>query len=141
MKTADSPIINSPYQEPSRHYATDTSGQLNYTQIRAGRRIFAPDVPQVPLNQPTQTSLYDLNDLKSEYATQLVNLLREQVGQWRISGYQGVSSRVTLDLLNYWFANPERASHQKLFFAQQEAIETAIWLNELAERSNAGTHI
>jgi len=141
MKTADSPIINSPYQEPSRHYATDTSGQLNYTQIRAGRRIFAPDVPQVPLNQPTQTSLYDLNDLKSEYATQLVNLLREQVGQWRISGYQGVSSRVTLDLLNYWFANPERADHHKLFFAQQEAVETAIWLNEVAEKANTGTHI
>jgi type III restriction enzyme len=57
------------------------------------------------------------------------------------SGYRGVSSRVTRDLLAYWFANPERAAHQKLFFAQQEAVEAAIWLNEVAEKSNTGTHI
>jgi len=30
---------------------------------------------------------------------------------------------------------------KKLFFAQQEAVETAIWLNEVAEKSNAGQHI
>ena len=28
-----------------------------------------------------------------------------------------------------------------LFFAQREAIETAIWLNEVAEKSNVGQHI
>ena len=141
MKATESPIINSPYLEPSRHYATDTSGQLNYTQVRVGRRIFAPDVPQVPLNQPTQSSLYDLNDLRAEYRTQLVNILRERVGEWRASGYPGVTSRVTLDLLTYWFANPERADHHKLFFAQQEAVETAIWLNEVADRANVGNHV
>ena len=30
---------------------------------------------------------------------------------------------------------------QSLFFAQREAIETAIWLNEVAEKSNVGQHI
>ncbi len=51
------------------------------------------------------------------------------------------TTRVTKELLDYWFLNPERPSYKQLFFAQQEAVETAIWLNEVAERSNAGNHI
>jgi type III restriction enzyme len=30
---------------------------------------------------------------------------------------------------------------EKLFFAQREAIETAIWLNEVAEKSNSGQNL
>jgi type III restriction enzyme len=44
-------------------------------------------------------------------------------------------------LLQFWFLNPERDMTQSLFFAQREAIETAIWLNEIAEKSNVGQHI
>ena len=141
MATADNPILNAPYAEPERHYATDTQGNLNYKDVRDGRRVFTPDVPQVPVGQQAQGSMFDLNDLKADYGEQLVNQLRERIRDWRQSGYQGITSRVTRDLLAYWFANPERAPHQKLFFAQQEAIETAIWLNELAEKSNTGTHL
>ena len=141
MRTDDNPILNAPYAEPARHYATDLQGNLNYKDIREGRRVFTPDVPQVPLGQQAQSGMFDLNDLKSEFGEHLINQMRKHIREWRQSGYRGVTSRVTRDLLTHWFANPERASHQKLFFAQQEAIETAIWLNELAERSNAGTHI
>lgn len=141
MRAEDNPILNTPYAEPERHYATDTQGNLNYRDVRVGRRVFAPDVPQVPIGQQAQGSMFDLNDLRGQFGEHLVNQLREQVGAWRRSGYHGVGSRVTRDLLAYWFDNPERAPHQKLFFAQQEAVETAIWLNELAEKSNTGTHI
>lgn len=41
------------------------------------------------------------------------------------------------DLLNFCFENPERILTKKLFFAQQEAVETAIWMNEVADKSNA----
>jgi type III restriction enzyme len=140
MVAAENPILNSPYAEPRRHYATDTHGDLNYKDIRDGRRIFSPDVPQVPLGQQAQGSMFDVNDLRSDYGEHLVNQLREQMREWRESGYRGVTSRVTRDLLAYWFANPSREPHQKLFFAQQEAVETAIWLNEVAEKSNSGTH-
>jgi len=140
MVAAENPILNSPYAEPRRHYATDTHGDLNYKDIRDGRRIFSPDVPQVPLGQQAQGSMFDVNDLRSDYGEHLVNQLREQMREWRESGYRGVTSRVTRDLLAYWFANPAREPHQKLFFAQQEAVETAIWLNEVAEKSNPGTH-
>jgi type III restriction enzyme len=139
-RTQDNPILNSPYEEPVRHYATDTQGNLNYRDVRQGRRVFTPDVPQVPLGQQKQGEIFDLNDLVADYREHTINRLRVLVGDWRAGNYAGVTSRVTRDLLLHWFANPERAPHQKLFFAQQEAIEAAIWLNEIAEKSNAGTH-
>ena len=140
-KTEDNPILNSPYSEPVRHYATDIQGNLNYKDIRDGRRVFTPDVPQIPIGQQAQGNMFDVNDLTSQYGEHLVNQMRDQIRDWRQSGYRGITSRVTRDLLVYWFSNPERAPHQKLFFAQQEAVETAIWLNELAEKSNTGTHL
>lgn len=138
---ASSPILNGPYDEPAWHYATDPAGHLDYQQPRAGRRIFAPDTPQVPLGAQDQGSMFDLNDLAADYRDKLVNLLREQVGEWRKAGWPGVTSRVTRDLLQHWFANPDRQPWHKLFFAQREAVETAIWLNEVASRSNQGTHM
>lgn len=45
------------------------------------------------------------------------------------------------ELLLFWFENPERHAVKKLFFAQREAIETAIWMNEVAGKSNAGQNI
>jgi type III restriction enzyme len=43
-------------------------------------------------------------------------------------------TRVTRELLNFWFNNKERQNYQKLFFCQREAVETAVYLNEAAER-------
>ncbi len=139
-RAQDNPILNSPYQEPARHYATDTQGNLNYRDVRQGRRVFTPDVPQVPIGQQKQGEFFDLNDIRADYDEHLVNRLRELVGEWRRESYRGITSRVTRDLIRYWFANEDRAPHQRLFYAQQEAVEAAIWINEIAERSNAGTH-
>jgi len=45
-------------------------------------------------------------------------------------------------LLHFWFKNEERDFHAvRYFFAQQEAIEVAIFVNEIAERSNVGQRI
>lgn len=134
------PILNSPYEEPTAHYATDSAGNLNYDDIRDGRRIFTPDTPVIPLPQP-QPGMFDINELEKNYHNLLINIVRREVGAWRGSKYPGVTSRVTKDLLEFWFQNPEREDRDKLFFAQQEAVEIAIWLNEIAEKSNAGTHV
>ena len=135
------PILNGPYDEPRWHYATGADGNLDYRDRRTGRRVFAPDTPQVPLGAQPQTDVFDINDFSANYRDHLVNLLRDQLGRWRAEGYPGVTSRVTRDLLSFWFDNPERPSYQRLFFAQREAVEAAIWLNEVAEKSNAGTHL
>ena len=129
-----SPILNGPYSAPELHYATAEDGSLDYEKPLPGRRIFSPQTPQVPIGKKAQASLYDINDFATEYREKLVNLLREQVGLWRSQDYPGVTSRITRDLLSFWFQNPDRPDWKKLFFAQQEAVETAIWLNEVASR-------
>jgi type III restriction enzyme len=134
------PILNNPYEEPDRHYATNQAGELDYEDVRPGRRIFSPDILSIPLPQGPQADLYEINDLTGQYGNHLVNLVRKEVGSWRSIGWPG-TTRVTRELLTFWFANPERADMHQLFFAQREAIETAIWLNEVAAKSNPGQHI
>lgn len=137
---SDNPILNSPYLEPSLHYATDKDGSLNYSDIRKGRRIFTTDIQVIPTRQGPQKEIFEVNDFSDEYQDHLINLCRKEVGKWRADLYPG-TTRVSKELLTFWFSNPERHAQMKLFFAQQEAVETAIWLNEVAEKSNAGQHI
>ncbi|MCS6978614.1 MAG: DEAD/DEAH box helicase family protein [Flavobacteriales bacterium] len=136
----ENPILNSPYEEPKLHYATHHDGSLNYEDIRQGRRIFTPDIQAIPTKQGPQPSFFEVNDFAAEYGDHLINLCRREVGKWRAEKYPN-TTRVTKELLLFWFENSERHAIKKLFFAQREAIETAIWLNEVAGRSNAGQNI
>jgi type III restriction enzyme len=135
----DNPILNSPYSEPKLHYATDPDGSLNYNDIRENRRIFTPDIQAMPSKQGPQGSIFEVNDF-AQYGTHVINLCRKEVGKWREEKYPN-TTRVTKELLMFWFENPERHSTKQLFFAQREAVETAVWVNEVAEKSNAGQHI
>lgn len=139
---SDNPILNSPYHEPRWHYATDLNGHLNYEDIRPGRRIFDPTLGgyTIPVKRQTQGSLLEVNEMAAEYGTHLINLVRQEVGKWRKAEYPDTTG-ATRELLRFWFLNPERHPVRMMFFAQREAVETAIWLNEVAAKSNAGTHI
>lgn len=140
--STDNPILNNPYEEPLYHYATDSNGELDYSKPVEGRRIFTPDTQVIPVRQGPQKGIWEVNDLSEEYSAHLINLLRKEVGEWRKAGYPANSvTRVTKELLTFWFNNPERHPEVSLFFAQRESIETAIWLNEVAEKSNPGQHV
>jgi len=136
----DNPILNNPYEEPRHHYATDPDGSLNYADVRVGRRIFVPDIQGLPVVQGPQQSLFEVNDFREQFGSHLINLLRQETGRWRDESWP-YTTRVTRELLDFWFNNPDRKSDKQLFFAQREAIETAVWLNEAAARSNAGQYI
>lgn len=131
------PILNDPYREPELHYQTQYDGRIDYNTIKEGRRPFTPDIPAVPERAKGQRSVFDAADFSDE--NNLVNLTRAEVRAWRNAGYPNVT-RVTRDLLLFWF-DEEKPPTSKLFFAQREAVETAIYLNEVAERSNAGQNI
>lgn len=137
--SSENPILNSPYDEPKLHYATDPDGSLNYNDIRGNRRIFTPDIQAMPSKQGPQGSIFEVNDF-TEYGTHIINLCRKEVRKWRTENYLN-TTRVTKELLLFWFENPDRHATKQLFFAQRESVETAIWLNEVAEKSNAGQHI
>jgi len=79
--SSDNPILNSPYNEPLLHYATDAEGSLNYQDIREGRRIFAPDMNAIPTRQGPQTSAFEVNDFAAEYGEHLINLCRKEIGK------------------------------------------------------------
>jgi type III restriction enzyme len=134
----NNPILNNPYGEPKLHYATNAAGELDYANVRPGRRVFTRDIQTIPVKSGPQGDLLEVNDYGETYADELVNLTRHEVGAWRQQLYPN-TTRVTRELLTYWFLDPTRENH--LFFAQREAIEAAIWLNEVAERSNPGTYI
>lgn len=134
------PILNNPYDEPRQHYWTSPSGELDYGRILNGRRPFVPDLRAIPLELGNQGEMISVQEMNDEWKSHLINLTRTEVMRWRESGYTQ-TTRITRDLLQFWFLNPDRDPTQSLFFAQREAIETAIWLNEVAEKSNPGTRI
>ena len=135
----ENPILNNPYTEPLRHYATSDSGELNYDSIVAGRRLFTGKLQAIPVRQ-VQGELLSVQEMADEYMPLLVNRLRAEVAAWREEKYPQ-TTRVTRDLLTFWFINKERDQTARFFFAQREAVEIAIWLNEVAGKSNAGTYI
>lgn len=136
-----SPILNNPYVEPLWHYDTDMDGNLDYEKILSGRRPFTTQIGIQP-KQKDQGELFHGSDLATDDPNaDFINRLRQEVKQWRNNGYSH-TTRVTRELLNFWFNNPERQNFQKLFFCQQEAVETAIYLNEVADADpNMGRHI
>jgi type III restriction enzyme len=69
----------------------------------------------------------------------LVAELRKKVTEWRLSGYEGASD-ATKALLHWWFTidHPQEDVDGGVFlfqyyFAQREAVETIIWLYEVAK--------
>lgn len=135
---SNNPILNNPYEEPVAHYATNLNGELDYESVVQGRRVFTPDIQSVPVRAGTQREFLEINEAAASYDDLLVNIVRREVKLWRAASYPN-TTRVTKELLGYWFLDPQREN--RLFFAQREAIETAIWLNEVADRSNPGQHV
>lgn len=123
---ADNPILNSPYVEPLLHYNTDSEGSLDYTDIRKGRRIFKVDSAVIPTRQTGQKEVFEWNEDAEEYITHIINLCRKEIGLWRIANYPN-TTRVTKELLTFWFNNPERLVTKKSFFAWKIKYEYPEW--------------
>ena len=128
-----SPILNNPYQEPLYHYDTDIEGNLDYDNVREGRRPFSMEVNLDTKRKNGQGQLFTGDDLYEEDENaKFINTMRDEVKKWRTNGYPR-ATRITRELLNFWFNNPERQIDKQLFFCQREAVETAIYLNEVAD--------
>ena len=112
------PIINSPYDQPARYWKLDHEHRATSEQV-AGRRPSA-NLPAVPTQQ--------IGEQLPLIQNQLVNDIREAVGTWRAAGYPGATAN-TKRLLAHW-TSP--LAMRRLFFAEVEALETLIWLTEIA---------
>ena len=143
----DRPIINSPYEYPSQHWELDEEGQPTQRVIETRRGAeFVTPIPKPRqrgrarggqqqfvidegLGLSTQEQQYDV--------TAAVNEIRRHVDQWRnIPGLNnwGVTPE-TARLLLHW--RQHNFSNYRPFFCQVEAVETLIWLTEVAPKLSA----
>lgn len=127
----DNPILNGPYEAPSRHFVLGPSGPTG--EILDGRRpseSFIPvPAPRKGKNKGQQAFDLDVSGERRE-KNDLINEIRYQVGLWRQRGYPGVTP-ISRKLLQHW-ADPSREN--RVMFCQREAAETAIFLAEVSGR-------
>ncbi len=136
------PILNSPYEYPSRYWELDGQGQPTQRIIESRRSaefitpIPAPRKRKAPAEQ--RSLILDegkgLSDEKQQYeaTSAVINELRHYVDQWR--NFPNPNDwKVTPDttrLLQHW--RHHKFNDVRPFFCQIEAVETAIWLTEVA---------
>ena len=123
------PIVCSPYSEPDLHWRLDGAGRaMAGVQPREGRRPSALLRPVPEDHKSAQLAM----DMATEVQNKAIMAVRERVRRWRHAGYPGTTS-VTGTLLRHW-ADDDAHRQLRPFFAQREAVETFIWLREVARR-------
>jgi type III restriction enzyme len=127
--TIDRLIINSPYEEPQRHWRYDREARA--FELVAGRR------PAGYVVASGDSRAFDDPGIFVEIP--LVNQIRPRVKAWREAGYPGVTS-ITKRLLEHW-RDPEAFDARRFFFCQLEAVETLIWLAEAPAAERVGITI
>jgi len=128
----ENPIINNPFKEPEKHYCFDESGITSkITKERRKSGVYAP-VPRTR-SKDSQISLEGIETTWTNETFQendFINRIREKVSKWRELGYEGTTN-VTKKLLEYW---QREDRERRLFFCQIEALETLIYIIEVAEK-------
>ena len=136
----DQPILNSPYEYPSRHWELDADRQPTNQILEHRRKVsFITPIPRPKKRRGVQREMvFERAAKELETATQQYDLtafnndVRRRVDRWRELPDPG-QWRVTPEtarLLTHWRSH--RFSDIRPFFCQVEAVETAIWLTEVA---------
>lgn len=142
----DQPILNSPYDYPSRHWELDESRQPtgNILPIRRPTDFISP-IPKPRKQRQSREArqqsldLFDTAGISDESQTYelslLINSIRSKVNEWRALSdpKQWKVTPTTERLLQHWRHYPFPGIRP--FFCQIEALETAIWLAEVAPQS------
>ena len=147
MDFFDKPILNSPYEYPQQHWELDEYGQptQSINNVRRPSSLITP-VPRARNRRQKDSGVDqqmdmvmdtgdDLSSADQEYnVSGYINEIRERVDQWRRlpNERDWQVTAETAQLIRYW------RSHEfetlRPFFCQLEAVETAIWLSEVAPR-------
>ena len=146
----DHPILNSPYARPERHWELDEQGQPTQRIVEMRRRAeFITPIPKPKKRRKTsaqETIVFDegkgLSTKDQQYdPTSIINEVRGHVDTWRAlpnpSQWQVMPE--TARLLQHW--RHHDFSGIRPFFCQIEAVETAIWLTEVAPQSTSGKRL
>ncbi|MGD0959957.1 MAG: DEAD/DEAH box helicase family protein [Methylomonas sp.] len=138
------PILNSPYAYPARHWELDDKGQPTQQVIEARRRAeFITPIPQPKKRKGAQEQqqLFEFEERDSIASsdqgydpTPIINDLRKYIDDWRklANPHDWLVTPETARLLQHW--RSYQFNGVRPFFCQVEAVETAIWLTEVAPK-------
>ncbi len=142
------PILNSPYDYPGRHWDLDEQGQPTGKVVETRRRsqLITP-IPK-PQKQKKQSKQDELGlsgttgldtDQQKYDPIPIINLVRSHVDDWRKLESPGswMVTPETARLLEYW--RHHQFQGVRPFFCQVEAVETLIWLTEVAPKLPKGS--
>ncbi|AMV38779.1 BPTD_3080 family restriction endonuclease [Planctomyces sp. SH-PL62] len=126
------PILNSPYREPTKHFRFTADNQIT-SIVDSGRRDSSYFLP---IASPKKKSVTPLFDAIEEQRTESghVNRIRQLLKSWRDLGRPDITP-VTRALLDHWHAEDR---FRALFFCQLEALETLIYITEVAKQTKYG---
>jgi len=129
----ESPIINSPFEEPKCHWKIEKAKPPYKADGRRRASYFyrVPEHAGRGRRKRDQAELFE-SQTGEEVELEIVNAIRGRVKDWRAGVHSGGvaydgASPVTRELLDLWRSDQRM---QRLFFAQIEAAETIIFLVE-----------
>jgi type III restriction enzyme len=137
MIKLDNPILNSPFEAPSRYWALDGSGKPTGEVVKGRRRseYIVPIATSKRKSGGQEGMIFaDVEGRTSTRANDVVNEIRRSVETWRSA--PGMPTGVTYEtarLLLHW---RDRSRETPLFYCQVEAAETVIWLTEVAAKNS-----
>src|SRR6516164_3558932 len=135
----DRVVICDAFKEPNRHYQLLPGGK---SRLKDGRRSSVRFLASARETRGgvagivgREATLFEDMLIAGEQMNDFINVLRDEVRDWRVAGYPGTAV-VTRRLLEWWFERDEerKAIAKRFFFCQQEAIETVIYLYEVQGR-------
>jgi len=132
------PILNSPYRVPSLFHPLDDNGQPLDGEPIKGRRPSKFIVP-VPASRKKSAGSQASFAYETYEPNALINEVRTFVAAWRAvpnPADWGVTA-VTQRLLQHWRRPKGEWNGPTPFFCQVEAVETMIWLTEVAPKRAA----
>lgn len=146
----DQPILNSPYEPPARHWELDATGQPTQKILETRRSAdFISPIPKPKKRKGKKESQSDLifdeghglSTAEQQYdVTGAINEIRGYVERWRsLKPSEWNVTPATARLLEHW--RHHNFTGVRPFFCQVEAVETAIWLTEVAPNTAAGKKV
>ncbi|WP_346426952.1 DEAD/DEAH box helicase family protein [Novosphingobium sp. PC22D] len=133
-------MLNSPYEEPARHWRLDDNGQptgiIEPTRRKSALVSPIPKAKKAKGKGAVQPDLLAGEDGLEYNPTEVINGIRSAVDSWRqLPESQWQVTPTTARLLRHW--RTHKFAAQRPFFCQVEAVETVIWLTEVAPKSSS----
>ena len=131
------PILNSPYERPSRHWKLDKNRRPTGVIVEDRRQSKHITAVPKPLGEDPQSAfeigVAEVSTAEQQYDPMpIINDVRSHVDAWRqLPAERSGVTPVTARLLRHW--REYQFPGQRPFFCQIEAVETAIWLTEVAD--------